>query len=318
MLAAIARAIEQTNRYPDMFALELVEALADRLQVGTERVAVGTGSVGVLAQIMAATCESGDEVVTAWRSFEAYPIVTGVTGARPRQIPLTPDGRHDLAAMAAAVTDRTRVVVLCTPNNPTGPVIRHDEAEAFLTAVPDDVLIVIDEAYVEFVRDRDAVDSLALAARHENVAVLRTFSKAQGLAGLRVGYAVASPEVADALRATATPFGVSAVAQAAAVAALEAQTAVAEQVERVVSERSRVVTALRAQGWDIPHAEGNFVWFPIGPAADEFVAVCAGHGVTVRGFSGEGVRVTVAEAEANDILLDVAGRDQWDAVRNAR
>lgn len=311
VLAAIARAVSDTNRYPDMFAAELIDALAASLDVPVDCVAVGTGSVGVLGQIVAATCEPGDEVVTAWRSFEAYPVAVGVAGARAVQVPLLPDGRHDLAGMAAAVTEATRLVIVCTPNNPTGPAVHHRELAEALAALPDDVCVVIDEAYVEFVRDPLAVDALALARTHDNVIVLRTFSKAHGLAALRVGYAVASPFVASALRATATAFGVSALAQAAAVAALGARHLLAPQIEAIVAERERVVTALAAQGWDIPQPEGNFVWFPLGGRSEEFGALCMESRVSVRVFPDEGVRVTIGEPAANDIVVDVAGRDVW-------
>jgi len=315
VIEAIERAMSQSNRYPDMFAVELVEALATSLRVASDRVAVGTGSVGVLGQIVAATCEPGDEVVTAWRSFEAYPIVTGVAGARAVQVPLTPTGRHDLPAMLAAVTARTRLVIFCTPNNPTGPVVHHEEVVAALSVIPANVAVVIDEAYVEFVRDPLAVDALALAREHDNVIVLRTFSKAHGLAALRVGYAVASPLVATALRATAVAFGVSAIAQAAAVAALGAAAELTPQIDAIVAERERVVAALLTQGWDIPQSEGNFVWFPLGSRSEEFAAACLASRVTVRTFPHEGVRVTIGEPPANDIVLNVAGRETWRPLR---
>lgn len=256
-----------------------------------------------------ACAAEGDEVVYAWRSFEAYPIVVGISGARSVQVSLTHDARHDLEAMSAAVTDHTRLVLLCSPNNPTGPVIGHDEADAFLRRVPRDVLVVVDEAYREFVRDPGAVDGLELYRNHPNVCVLRTFSKAYGLAGMRVGFAVAQDEVADALRKTAVPFGVSGLAQAAAVASLKREAELLERVRSLVAERSRVVAALRSQGWWVPDTEANFVWFDLGNEADLFARECAKAGVIVRPFSGEGCRVTIAEPEANDIVIRVAA--EW-------
>ncbi|MDP8907977.1 MAG: histidinol-phosphate transaminase [Chloroflexota bacterium] len=308
VLELVRREAAALNRYPDMFATRLVQALADRLDVPPADVATGTGSVGVLQQIVQSTAGEGDEVVYAWRSFEAYPIVVGISGARAVQVPLTSDERHDLPAMAAAITDRTRLVLLCTPNNPTSTAIRGDELAEFLDQVPADVLVVIDEAYCEFVRDPRVANALDFYRRHPNVAVLRTFSKAYGLAGLRVGYAVAHEPVATALRKTAVPFGVNALAQAAAVASLAAERELFERVEALVAERTRVLAALRDQGWALPDSQANFVWVRLGDRTTDFAAACEEAGVVVRPFAGEGTRVTVGEVEANDIFLSVARR----------
>jgi histidinol-phosphate aminotransferase len=197
---------------------------------------------------------------------------------------------------------------VCSPNNPTGPAVHTEELESFLDRVPDDVLVVLDEAYLEFVRDEKVPDGVELWRRHPNVALLRTFSKAYGLAGLRVGYAVAHPPVADALRATALPFGVSTIAQEAAIASLEppAEAELLERVGALTIERERVVTALRQRGWPIPDAQGNFVWFALGDRTPEFAAACANSGIVVRAFADDGARCTIAEREANDRLLAVA------------
>ncbi|MGL5930840.1 MAG: histidinol-phosphate transaminase, partial [Dermatophilaceae bacterium] len=272
VLDAVREAASGMNRYPDMGVAALSAALAERLAVPVERVSTGPGSVGVLDQLVAATCDAGDEVVFAWRSFEAYPIVTTLAGAVPVQVPLAPGGRHDLPAMARAVTPRTRLVLVCTPNNPTGTTVGAAELEAFLDDVPDDVLVVIDEAYLEFVTAPDAPDALAVQRSRPNVAVLRTFSKAYGLAGLRVGYAVAHEPVAAALRAAALPFGVNSLAQVAAVASLAAEDELAVRVKDLVDERERVVAALRAQGWELPEQQANFVWFGLGSRTADFAA----------------------------------------------
>jgi histidinol-phosphate aminotransferase len=306
VLEVVRRAAEQMNRYPDMASTALVEAIAAHSGVSAEEVAVGTGSVGVLSQILAATCGEGDEVVYAWRSFEAYPILVQLSGATAVAVPLAPGGRHDLDAMAAAVTDRTRLVLVCTPNNPTGPAVHGAELARFLDAVPPDVLVVIDEAYVEFVRDPDVPDALAQRAGRPNVAVLRTFSKAYGLAGLRIGYAIAAPEVASALRKTAVPFGVSVVAQEAAIASLQAYDELAERVDALVVQRDRVVAELRGQGWDVPDSQANFVWLPLGERTMEFAQAAEAAGLVVRPFAGSGARCTVAEPEAADLLVRVA------------
>ena len=303
VLAVLAAADRDINRYPDMFATGLVHRLADRFGLAPEQVVCGTGSVGVLGQVVQATCEGGDEVVFAWRSFEAYPVVVGISGARAVRVPLTPQARHDLPAMVAAVTDRTRLLLVCSPNNPTGPAVREQEMRRLLAAVPSDVVVVLDEAYTEFVRDPDVVVGPALLAEHANLVVLRTFSKAYGLASLRVGYALAHPLVADALRATAVPFGVSGPAQAAALASLDAEAELLDRVDLLVQERCRLRSALADVGWEVPEPQGNFVWLAAGERTVEVVAACEGAGVTVRGFAGEGVRCSVGTAEADDLLV---------------
>jgi len=308
VVEAVAAAAGSQNRYPPPSAVDLEAALAARFGVPSSRVVAGAGSVGVLQQLVAATAGEGDEVVFAWRSFEAYPIVVRVGGATAVPVPLTPDGRHDLPAMAAAVTERTRMVLLCTPNNPTGPVLRHDEVVAFLDTVPDDVLVVIDEAYVEFVRTPGAVDGPRLQRRRPNVALLRTFSKAYGLAGLRVGFAVAPEPVAAALRQVTVPFAVTALAQTAALASLGAERELLQRVDSLVAERTRVVDELTAQGWELPEAGGNFVWLPTGADTAWFVEQCDGANVTVRPFDGEGVRVTIGEDFGNERILEIAAR----------
>ena len=302
----IAAAATEVNRYPDMGVTALTDALAAHLEVPREQIATGTGSVGVLAQIIQSTCDPGDEVVYAWRSFEAYPIVVAIAGAVSVQVPLTADQRHDLDAMAAAITDRTHVVLVGTPNNPTGPSVTHAELEAFIAKVPRDVLVVVDEAYLEFVEGEGEVDGLALRREHDNVMLLRTFSKAYGLAGLRVGYAVAPEPVAEALRKTATPFGVNLLAQAAAIASLEAKDELDVRVKGIVAERERVLAALREAGWQMTDSQANFVWFPLGERTGDFVAACTEAGLSVRPYGTEGVRVSIGETEANDRLIEVA------------
>jgi len=303
VLAAIADAAEDVNRYPDMYAVELTEAIARRLGVGPERVVCANGSVSALAHVMSAACLSGDEVVYPWRSFEAYPITVQVSGATSVRVPLTAEARHDLPAMAAAVTDRTRVVITCSPNNPTGPALRDAEFREFLAAVPEDVLVVLDEAYIEYVRDPDVVDALAILADFPNVVLLRTFSKAYGLAGLRVGFAVGDPAVIAAVRAVSTPFGVNALAQRAAVESLRLERQLLDRVSETVAERERVLEAVRRAGWDVPETEANFFWLALGRDTVPFVDAAHDAGLLVRGFVGEGVRVTIAEPEANDAVI---------------
>jgi histidinol-phosphate aminotransferase len=306
VLEAVARAAATMNRYPDIAATELVAAIAEVHGATPEEVVVGAGSVAVLAQVVQAAAGPGDEVVFAWRSFESYPIVTGVAGATAVPVALTPGGHHDLEAMAAAVTERTRVVLVCTPNNPTGAVVGAEELERLLEAVPADVLVVLDEAYAEFVRDPAAADGPAARRGRANVVVLRSFSKAHGLAGLRVGYGLAHPQVAAGLRKTGTPFGVSGVAQAGALASLAARAELLERVEAIVGERERVQAALAAQGWRLPRSEANFVWLPVGDRTADLAAAAHAAGLSVRPFDGLGLRVSIGEVEADDRFVDVA------------
>jgi histidinol-phosphate aminotransferase len=306
VVEAATRAVETMNRYPDMGSSALYGALSSRLGVPVDHLAAATGSVALIYQLLAAYCEPGDEVVYAWRSFEAYPIAVASAAAVSVQVPVTAEGRHDLDAMVAAVTDRTKAVIVCTPNNPTGPAVTQAELDAFLDRIPEHVVVVVDEAYLEFVRMADAVDGIATYAKRANVVVFRTFSKAYGLAGFRVGYAVAQPEVAAALRAVSLPFGVSAVAQAAAIASLAAEDELLERVDALVGERDRVGAALRELGWDIPEAQGNFFWFALGDRTADFAAAADERGIVVRPFAGEGCRVSVGEVEANDRLPELA------------
>ncbi len=306
VLAAATEAAGNMNRYPDMGALDLLEALSERFKVPVSDLAVGTGSVAVLYHLLQAACGEGDEVIYAWRSFEAYPIAVQLTGATSVKVPLTEDARHDFKAMEAALTDRTRVVLVCTPNNPTGPVVRRDELLAFLDVVPRNVLVVLDEAYREFIREPETVDGAEVYRDRPNVVVLRTFSKAYGLAGFRVGYAIGHPPVIAAIRKCALPFGVSEIAQAASIASLRAEDELLERVEALVTERTRVVDELRASGWDVPETHANFVWMPLGEETVAFAEAVQAEGVSVRPFPGEGARVTIGEREANDLFLTIA------------
>lgn len=313
VLEVAARAVERANRYPDMGSAALYAKLAEVYDVPAEHLAVATGSTGLIYQLLSAFCEPGDEVVYAWRSFEAYPIAVLAAGATSVPVPLAPGGRHDLDAMAAAVGERTKVVMVCSPNNPTGPALTQAELDGFLARIPSQVLVVLDEAYCEFVRMDDAIDGIASYRSRENLAVLRTFSKAYGLAGFRVGYAVAPAPIAAALRAVSLPFGVNLVAQAAAVSSLEHQADLFDRVEALVADRTRVVLGLREAGWDVPDAQGNFVWFDFAGRPDEIAAFTAAAevaGIMVRplgdGSNEGGVRVSIGETEANTRLIELA------------
>ena len=314
-VSAGAAAVEGANRYPDMAMTALTDRLARHVGREVSEVVVGAGSVAVLAHLLQAYTGPGDQVVFAWRSFEAYPILTAIAGAEAVTVPLDAEARHDLPAMAAAVTEATRVVIVCSPNNPTGPTLRTAELEDFLASVPRRVLVVLDEAYIEYVRDAEVPDGLALLERHPNLVLLRTFSKAWGLAGLRVGYAVGAGELIAPIRACVTPFSVSTPAQEAALAVLDESDSVLERAAGIVAERERVVDALREAGWTMPEAQGNFVWFAMGEDTAALVAHLGARtpAILVRPFQGEGVRVTIGAPAENDALL--AALADWSGAR---
>jgi histidinol-phosphate aminotransferase len=302
---AIAAAASDVNWYPDNNAAALTEAIARRYSVPATHIALGCGSVGVAQQLLAATAEPGTEVLFAWRSFEAYPILVPLTGADDVRVPLR-DETHDLAAMADAITPRTRVIFVCNPNNPTGTVVHRAELEEFLDRIPGDCLVVLDEAYSDYVRDADVPDGMDLYRDRPNVAVLRTFSKAHGLAGLRIGFLVGHEPVAAAVRTTMLPFTVNALAQTAALASLAAEAELQERVDLAVKERARIRDELLAQGWTVPPTEANFVWLRLGEDTQDFAGSCALDGVSIRAFGDEGARISVGTEEANDTFLAVA------------
>lgn len=308
VLAAMA-AHEHINRYPDPTAAPLREAIADFLGVSGDDVVTGAGGLGALTQILTtfAGTQDGvtDEVLYPWRSFEAYPVCVGLAGASSVQVPLRRDGRIDLEAMAGAITEHTAVVLLCSPNNPSGPALRMAETETFLRRVPRDVVVVLDEAYLEFIRDPEAADGLKLYQDYPNLVLLRTFSKAYGLAGLRVGYSISHPELTQHLRVAAPPFSVPVPAQQAAAASLRLYPQIAERVQQLVSERERVYRGLQELRWQVPEPQGNFVWLEFGSGCAEFADRAERRGLAVRTFPGEGIRVSIGEPEANTRFLEL-------------
>jgi histidinol-phosphate aminotransferase len=310
VMEATAAAMAQMNRYPDIANTELTREVSSHLGVAAEQLAFGTGSVAVLYHLLQATCEAGDEVIYAWRSFEAYPIAVPVTGATSIPVPLGPDAVHDLDAMRQAVTPATKAILLCTPNNPTGPALQHQQVIDFVDSVPDHIMIVLDEAYVEFVTDPEGLRGLEAMAGRENLVVLRSFSKAYGLAGFRVGYCVAHADLAAAVRAVSLPFGVSIAAQAAVIASLEAEPLLLDRVADLVKARDALAVGLRDLGFDVPDAQGNFVWLRGGSLTEAYAASFASAGVMVRPFvSGgdwDGLRMTVGEPAANARVLEIA------------
>lgn len=303
ILADVHGAMLGINRYPDHRATALREALAGGLGVTAAQVTVGNGSSGLLQQLYFAYVDPGDEVVFPWRSFEVYPVFTKLMAGTPVQVPLRADLGYDLAAVAAAITDRTKLIMLATPNNPTGLATPTADLRGLLADVPANVVVVIDEAYREFLDPRFGDPVADLLPEFPNVLVTRTFSKAHGLAGLRVGYAVGDPEVISTVDKTMLPFSVSVPAQAAALSALVHADEIAARVRDILAERERVTAELSAAGWALPDHQANFVWLALGERTDQIGVELERRGVVVRPFSGEGIRVTIGSPEENDRFL---------------
>ena len=302
IVAASVAAAGDVNRYGDHRAADLRSAIAGWLDVDVDRVTAGCGSVGLLQQLLLAYVDPGDEVVYPWPSFEAYPIDVQLTGGVEVTVPLV-DHAFDLDAVAAAVTDRTKLVLLANPNNPTGTAVHVDQVRRLVERIPGDVIVVVDEAYREFVTAELGDPIADLQPDHPNVVVLRTFSKAFGLAALRTGYAVADPEVVVELDKVLIAFAVNHLAQVASLAAIAAREEVQAVVDRITAERDRVVAALRADGWDLPDAHANFVYLPLGPRTDVVFPEMERRGVVVRPFPGVGLRVTIGTPAENDRFL---------------
>ena len=305
VLAAIGRAAAEINRYPDSGAVALRSALSDFLGVPVDRLTTAAGSSGVLLQALNAFSGPGAEVAFNWRSFEAYPIYARSVGATDVTAPLK-NHALDLVALADTVGPHTKVVLIANPNNPTGTVATEAELRSFLAAVRSDVLVVLDEAYTEFVDVGATVNGATLIDEFPNLLISRTMSKAYGLAGLRVGYAIAQPDVIAALDKVAAPFSITGISQAAAVASLqpEAQAELVERVDVIRAERSRVISAARSLGFDVPESQANLIWLPVGNQTGDVFATLERHGVVGRAFPDDGVRITVGSPRENDMVLD--------------
>jgi histidinol-phosphate aminotransferase len=317
---AVLDRLEHANRYPVLGGRDVAVAIAEHLGADPAEIAAADGSLSLLNYLLLTYCRPGSRVVHAWRSYEAYPICIRTAGAEPVGVPNDADGGHDLDAMAAAIDDSTAAVTLCSPNNPTGNVLHHDDVVRFLERVPANVLVVLDEAYHDFVTDPEAVRSRELLAAYANLVVLRTFSKAHALAGLRVGHMIAQPDVVTAVRTLLPPFAVGALGAVAAIAALGDEEHRRRVVDGVVRQRAEVVRLLDERG--IPHtrSEANFVWMPLGAASAGLGAACAAVGMSTRVFSDEGIRISLGEpalpsalALAIDVWRDATGRTDADS-----
>lgn len=302
VVAAMRDAAPGVNRYADHRATELRAAIAEWIGVEADQVGVGCGSVGLLQQLFLTYVDPGDEVISPWRSFEAYPIFAQLLGASFVEVPLV-DHAFDLDAVAAAVTDRTKLILLATPNNPTGTAVSTAEIHALVDRVPSDVVVVVDEAYREFLDPAFGDPVHDLVPHFSNLAVTRTLSKAYGLAGARTGYLVGHTDLVTEVDKTLVPFAVNAVAQAGALAAVRHADAYHPAIATLLAERARVVATLTDAGWTLPDAQANFVYLPLGDRTLEICLALERRGVVTRPFAGEGIRVTIGTPAENDKFL---------------
>lgn len=308
-IEAVQRVLANVHRYPDGASFALRSKLVGKLGVAAEQLVFGCGADELLELVAKSFLGPGDEAVFAWPSFAMYPIVTKGMGATPVPVPLDADLVHDLDAMAAAITERTRVVMVCNPNNPTGTSVGAAAFDRFAASLPDDVVLLIDEAYVDFARRTDFPDALGWVARRPGTVTVRTFSKIAGLAGLRVGYAVADRELAGYLERARHPFNVNLLAEAAAVAALDDR----EHLDRTLRQNTEGLGYLRrelgALGIETWPSEANFVLAKPGPGSYERLLR---EGVIVRPLVGFGmpdhVRITVGRPEENERLVKALRR----------
>lgn len=309
VIDAVAAAANGANRYGDHRASELRGALAKWVGVDPSQIAVGCGSVGLLQQLGLVYIDPGDEVVFPWPSFEAYPIVVQVMGGTAVKVPLVEHG-FDMATVAKMVTDKTKMILLATPNNPTGTAVSTTQIETLMKAIPNNVIVVVDEAYKEFADPSFGDPVTDLLPHYRNLVITRTFSKAYGLAGLRVGYAITDPEIVAEVDKVLIPFAVNNAAQAGALAALDSLEVIGKNIAQILAERTRVVATLRERGWKLPDAQANFVYLPLGEEADKVHLELEQQGVVTRPFSGEGIRITIGSESENDRLLASLGNPE--------
>ncbi len=302
IVAAVSDVIAGINRYADHRAADMRQVIADWVDVPASNVTVGAGSSAILHRLVSAYVDPGDEVLYPWRSFEVYPIYTKLLDGSPVTVPLI-DYTADLNGLVDAITEKTKLIMIANPNNPTGTVLSTAELAEFCAMVPERVVVVIDEAYFEFVEPSFGNTVTDILPRFRNVIVTRTFSKAQGLAGLRVGYAIGDPEIISAVDKTQLPFAVNMASQAAAIAAVTHHDKILARVEGIVSERARVVAEVRGWGVEVPDTQANFMYLPLGERSNDVFASMERDGVVTRLFEDTGVRITISSPEQNDRML---------------
>jgi histidinol-phosphate aminotransferase len=306
-LAVLNEGAATLHRYPDGGAYRLREALADRWKVSSDHIIMGNGSDEILGLLARTFLAPGDEAVMADHTFVIYKMEVIAAHGKAVTVPLK-QWRHDLHAMADAVTPRTRLLFVCNPNNPTGTMVSADEVDRLLARVPEHVIVVFDEAYFEYVRSSEFPDSMAYVKQGRNAIVLRTFSKIYGLAGLRIGYGVTTPEITNFLNRVRPPFNANSLAQRAALAAMSDDEHVAKS--RAINEAGmeQVVNGLRALGFSPIPSEANFVYVDVGQDGRKIFEALLRQGVIIRHIEGRMVRVTIGQAEENQVFLTALAR----------
>ncbi|MFE5287767.1 aminotransferase class I/II-fold pyridoxal phosphate-dependent enzyme [Nocardia sp. NPDC056611] len=299
VIAAIDTSLGGANRYPEFLPQRLPRLIGEHLGVDADRIVVGAGATGVAMQIMQTLPRRGSEFVYATPTFDGYPIMANMAGLRPVAVPLDADGRQDLWGMARAVGDRTGLIAVCRPHNPTGTVVGASELKAFLCSIPTRVPVILDEAYVEFLGAADALDPLELIHRHPNVLVLRTFSKAYGLAGLRIGYAFGAPEPVRRVRRLQLPFGMPGPAVAAVRASYAAEAELGERILRITTERELLRIDLRRAGIRVPRSSANFLYLP----GRDIAPALARAGIAAKRYPDGSARIAVGDPGAHRAVL---------------
>ncbi|MEV4127454.1 aminotransferase class I/II-fold pyridoxal phosphate-dependent enzyme [Nocardia sp. NPDC049707] len=312
---ALTMALGSANRYPEFLPHRLPQLIAARIGCLPDQIVVGAGATGVIMHILQAFVAStgdskqsrrlgGARVVLAEPTFDGYPLLTTTVGGQPVMVPLMPDGSQDLDAMAAAVEEHTKVVVLCNPHNPTGTRLRYLELVEFLDRLDPRIAVILDEAYIEFVPADQRIDTATILAAYPNVIVVRTFSKAFGLAGLRVGYAVASRQTAARIAHWQVPFGMNMLAEVGVHACYEAEDELNERIHAITSERDRLLVALRRLGYAVPSSSANHIFLPLGDLvqARRITDAFNRAEIRVKRYS-TGMRITVGDGAANDAVI---------------
>jgi histidinol-phosphate aminotransferase len=298
--SALIRCIDTANRYPEFLPGQLRRLVADRVGLEEGQVVLGAGASGVAMQVLHAVTGSCDRIVMSQPTFDGYPIFAQMARLTPVAIPLNAYGHNDLAAMVDAAFG-ARVVVLCRPHNPTGTLEPVSAVEWFLKQIPSDTIVLLDEAYIEFVASRYRIDGPDLIRRYPNLVVLRTFSKAYGLAGLRIGYGFAAPALAQTLWTMQMPFGMSNLSAAAVAASYDAEAQLVQRIRRISAERNHLRLRLMAMGIYSTDSHANFVYLPAG--RKPWREVFADSGVLLRYYPDGGVRITVGELASTLAVL---------------
>ena len=306
-MAVINDGVATLHRYPDGGAFRLREAIADRWKVSADQVILGNGSDEILSFLARTFLAPGDEAVMADQTFVIYKMEVMAAHGKAVVVPLV-QWRHDVTAMADAITERTRLLFLCNPNNPTGTMVSADEVTSLLARVPEHVVVVFDEAYFEYVRSAEFPDSMAYVKQGRNAIVLRTFSKIYGLAGLRIGYGVTTPEIANFLNRVRPPFNANSLAQLAALAALDDDEHVANSRAVNQAGMDQVVNGLQALGFAPIASETNFVYVDVGRDGRRIFEALLRLGVIIRHIEGRMIRITIGQAEENTAFLTALGQ----------